>query len=96
MITEIAILSVRKGLSSEFELVFAKAKELIACQKGYLNHTLTRCIEVEDQYLLLVNWETLEDHTLGFRESSEYQQWSEMLHGFYDPFPIVEHYQSLA
>jgi heme-degrading monooxygenase HmoA len=96
VITELAILNVCAGLSSEFELAFAKAKELIVCQKGYINHTLTRCIEVEDRYLLLVNWEALEDHTVGFRTSSEYKQWSAMLHGFYDPFPTVEHYQGLV
>jgi heme-degrading monooxygenase HmoA len=44
-------------------------------------------------YLLLVNWATLEDHTIGFRESAQYQEWRHLLHHFYDPFPDVAHYQ---
>ncbi|MGY0037408.1 antibiotic biosynthesis monooxygenase family protein [Pedobacter sp. NJ-S-72] len=54
-----------------------------------------RCIENPDQYLLLVRWETLEDHTIGFRGSDEYLKWKELLHHFYDPFPKVEHYTQL-
>ncbi len=53
---------------------------------------LQKCIEKENRYILLVNWKTLEDHTEGFRKSDEYQQWKILLHNFYDPFPIVEHY----
>ena len=52
-------------------------------------------MERESRYLLLVNWETIEDHTEGFRGSAEYQQWRELLHHFYDPFPTVEHYSAL-
>ncbi len=44
-------------------------------------------------YLLLVQWHRLEDHTEGFRGSPDYQQWSRLLHHFYDPFPTVEHYE---
>ena len=43
--------------------------------------------------ILLVQWETLEAHTEGFRKSEKYCRWKELLHHFYDPFPIVEHYQ---
>ena len=61
--------------------------------KGYISHQLQRCIEKENRYILLVNWETLEDHTVGFRSSDEYQEWKKLLHHFYDPFPTVEHYE---
>ena len=47
------------------------------------------------RYILLVNWQTLEDHTVGFRESEQYQEWRRLLHHFYDPFPEVEHYVSV-
>ncbi|CAM2948643.1 antibiotic biosynthesis monooxygenase [Prescottella defluvii] len=53
---------------------------------------LSRCLERPDAYLLLVEWDTLEDHTEGFRGSSEYQEGRRLLHHFYDPFPTVEHY----
>jgi heme-degrading monooxygenase HmoA len=50
-------------------------------------------LEVENQYLLLVRWRSLEDHTEGFRKSAEYAEWKRLLHHFYDPFPSVQHYQ---
>ena len=95
MILEVATLDVRPGLESEFEAAFDEAQTIIASMKGYISHELRRCIEVESRYLLLVNWETLEDHTEGFRGSEEYQRWRELLHHFYDPFPTVEHYRQL-
>ncbi len=61
--------------------------------KGYISHQLQRCIETPSRYILLVRWETLEDHTEGFRRSSEYQEWKNLLHHYYDPFPEVEHYE---
>jgi heme-degrading monooxygenase HmoA len=60
---------------------------------GYVSHELQRCLETPDRYMLLVRWQQLEDHTVGFRQSPEYQQWKLLLHHFYDPFPTVEHYQ---
>lgn len=49
----------------------------------------------KNRYLLLVNWETLEDHTVGFRGSDAYQDWKRLLHHFYDPFPAVEHHEAI-
>ncbi len=54
-----------------------------------------RCMEVKGKYLLLVRWETLEAHTIGFRGSPEYQHWKNLLHHFYEPFPIVEHFEEI-
>jgi heme-degrading monooxygenase HmoA len=59
---------------------------------GYISHNLRRCIEKPSRYILLVSWEKLEDHTVGFRGSAEYGQWKSLLHHYYDPFPEVEHY----
>jgi heme-degrading monooxygenase HmoA len=95
MILEVAVLNVRAGRSDEFEQAFAKAQTIIASMPGYVSHQLQRCLEVSDRYLLLVNWQRLEDHTIGFRQSSEYQEWKRLLHHFYEPFPTVEHYASV-
>jgi len=92
MILESAILNVRPGLSAQFEAAFAQASAIIAASGGYVTHELHRCVENPDQYLLLVWWQRLEDHTVGFRGSAQYQQWRALLHHFYDPFPTVEHY----
>lgn len=92
MVLEVAILNIKPGQSADFEIAFERAKALIQSIKGYINHELKKCIEQEDQYILLVYWETLEDHTVGFRQSKVYQDWKLLLHHFYDPFPVVEHY----
>ena len=96
MILEVAILDVIPGQETEFEAAFAQAQAIISAMKGYVNHQLQRCIEKENRYILLVNWETLEDHTEGFRGSPEYQEWRKLLHHFYDPFPTVKHYRVVA
>jgi len=63
--------------------------------QGYRSHELRRCIETTARYLLLVYWDRLEDHTIGFRGSPEYQEWKRLLHHYYDPFPLVEHYSAV-
>lgn len=94
MILEVAVLDVKGGQQAEFEKTFAVAQKIISSMKGYVSHELRQCIEVDSRYLLLVTWQTLEDHILGFRGSSEYQEWKALLHHFYDPFPRVEHYKA--
>ncbi len=95
MILEVATLDVIPGKEQEFEADFARAQQIISGMKGYINHKLHRCIEKENRYILLVNWEKLEDHTVGFRQSSQYQEWRKLLHHYYYPFPTVEHYISI-
>ena len=95
MILEVAILDIIPGQEKEYEAAFAKASSIISTMKGYRSHELKKCIEKANRYLLLVQWDTLEDHTEGFRNSTKYQEWKALLHPFYNPFPIVEHYESL-
>jgi heme-degrading monooxygenase HmoA len=95
MILEAAMLQVKQGMERDFEGAFRNASKIISSMKGYVSHELQRCLEVEGKYLLLVKWESLEDHTVGFRESSEYQEWKKLLHHFYDPFPTVEHFEKV-
>ena len=92
MILEVAILEIKNGQEHKFQKAFKKAEAIISSMQGYLSHSLQKCIEKDHQYILLVKWETLEDHTIGFRQSSQYQEWKQLLHHFYDPFPEVLHY----
>lgn len=96
MILEAAILNVKSGQSAEFESAFRQASAIIAASPGYIEHQLQRCLEVADKYLLLVRWEALEDHTEGFRGSAAYAERRRLLHHFYEPFPIVEHFTQVA
>lgn len=89
------MLIVKPDLQSDFEAVFKKASKIISSMDGYLSHELHRCIEVQGKYLLLVRWESLESHTVGFRGSTKYQEWKKLLHHFYEPFPTVEHFEQI-
>ncbi|SMB94257.1 antibiotic biosynthesis monooxygenase family protein [Deinococcus hopiensis] len=92
MILEIAMLNVRSGQTTDFEAAFAQAQRIISSMPGYVRHELQKCLEDSHKYALLVWWETLEAHTMGFRRSAQYGEWRSLLHHFYDPFPTVEHF----
>jgi heme-degrading monooxygenase HmoA len=91
-ILESAILNIRPGQEAAFEAAMKTARPLIAATPGFEGIEVRRCVEAPNRYLLLVTWRALEDHTVGFRQSERYQEWRNLLHHFYDPFPIVEHY----
>lgn len=93
MILEAVILNIKKGKSAEFLNAFSDAQTIISSINGYISHQLQRCIEDKNQFILLVQWETLEAHTINFRESAGYQRWKNLLHHYYDPFPDVNHYE---
>ena len=95
MILEVAPLKIRPGASAEFEEAFRAAQLIIASMPGYIAHELRRCLERPDEYLLLVKWESVEAHEVGFRKSPEYEAWKRLLHHFYDPFPTVSHYTAV-
>lgn len=95
MILEIAVLNVKPGRTQDFEKDFQIAAQYISSIEGYLKHSLQKCIEVDNQYLLLVEWTSVEAHEVGFRQSPQYQQWKALLHHYYDPFPQVLHYESI-
>lgn len=95
VILEHAVLDVVPGREAAFEEAFGQARSIIAAAPGWRGLKLERCVERPSRYLLLVEWERLEDHTEGFRGSAGYQEWRRLLHEFYDPFPIVEHYWSV-
>jgi heme-degrading monooxygenase HmoA len=95
VILERAELSVLPGREAEFEAAFRSATGIISAAAGFRRLSLSRCLERGSVFLLLVEWEQLEDHTEAFRGSSAYQEWRRLLHHFYDPFPVVEHYTAV-
>jgi heme-degrading monooxygenase HmoA len=95
LILEHALLNVISGRETEFEAAFGEARKIIESMPGFISLRVSRSLEVPSEYLLLVEWNTLEDHTIGFRQSAEYQQWRNLLHHFYEPFPVVEHFVDL-
>jgi len=95
MILEVAILNVIYGREKQFEEDFKIAGQYISSIKGYVRHSLRKCVEQENKYILLVDWENIEDHTIGFRQSKQYLEWKKLLHNYYDPFPTVEHFETI-
>lgn len=93
MVLELAVLNVRPDEGANFERAIRAAHPLIAATQGFRGMEIRRCIENSNRYLLLAKWDSLEDHTLGFRQSKRYEEWRRLLHHFYDPFPTVEHYE---
>jgi heme-degrading monooxygenase HmoA len=95
VILEHAELSVTPGREADFEAAFRAAAPIISSSPGFRRLLLSRCVEGANVFLLLVEWNSLEDHTERFRGSPAYQEWRRLLHSFYDPFPVVEHFRPL-
>jgi heme-degrading monooxygenase HmoA len=93
VITEHALLDVIAGQEAAFLVAMDVAKAHIAASPGFVSLRVERGVERPNCFLLLVEWEQLEDHTEGFRGSPAYQTWRAALHHFYDPFPVVEHFE---
>ena len=96
MITEHALLEVIPGQEEAFLAAMHRAKAHIAGSPGFVSLRVERCVERPGCFLLLVEWARLEDHTVGFRGSAAYQEWRAALHHFYDPFPVVEHFEAVV
>jgi heme-degrading monooxygenase HmoA len=96
MITEHAILNVIPGQEDDFLSALDVAKTFIAGSPGFQGLRVERCLENPGTFLLLVEWESLEAHTQGFRGSAAYEEWRKLLHHFYEPFPVVEHFEPVA
>jgi heme-degrading monooxygenase HmoA len=96
VITEHALLEVVAGHEEAFLAAMDGAKAHIAGSPGFLSLRVERCMERPNRFLLLVEWERLEDHTEGFRGSAAYQEWRAALHHFHDPFPVVEHFEAIV
>jgi heme-degrading monooxygenase HmoA len=93
VILEAAVLQVREGAEAGFEEAMVKAAPAIAGSPGYIGHELQRCVETKGRYLLLVRWETVEAHTVGFRQSSAFVEWRTLIGPFFEAPPMVEHYE---
>jgi heme-degrading monooxygenase HmoA len=94
--TEHALLEVIPGREDEFVAAMEAAKSHIAGSPGFVSLRVERCLERPNCFLLLVDWDSLEHHTEGFRGSAAYEEWRTALHHFYDPFPLVEHFEAVV
>jgi heme-degrading monooxygenase HmoA len=96
MIVERAQIDVRPGSGPAFEEAFPQGRAVLAQGHGFRSAQLSRCLEVPDRYLLLIEWERLEDHTEGFRGSELFTRWREVIGPFLAAPPVVEHYEPVV
>ena len=96
MVLERALITVIPSREADFEQAFATARAQLASSRGFLGGRLSRGVESPQTYLLLVEWETLEDHTEGFRGSPAFVEWRRQIGPYFDVAPDVEHYVQVA
>lgn len=92
MILERAIFAIKPGEAKAFESAFAKAGPLIRAAKGCIQADMRPGIENPDTYILLVLWNSVEDHMVGFRESPAFTEWRALLGPHFASPPAMEHY----
>ena len=93
MILEVAQVRVDADRAAEFETAIGSAYYLLKETEGYVGHQLRRCMEEGDRYLLTIQWETLEAHTVNFRESERFTTWRSSIGPFFTQPPTVFHYE---
>ncbi|MEO6359364.1 MAG: antibiotic biosynthesis monooxygenase [Sphingomicrobium sp.] len=92
MVVEHAVLQVQAGQSAAFMEALQNAKALIAASPGFQGIEVRPAVDGKDRYLLRVVWSDVAAHRDGFRTSDRYQDWSKLLHHFYEPMPTVEYF----
>lgn len=96
MITETAYMTIADGHAEAFEAALAQARVLVEQTPGCRGLTIHRGVERPDVYLILIEWDTLDDHLVSFRESERFGQWRALLGPHYAAPPAVEHWESRA
>jgi heme-degrading monooxygenase HmoA len=90
------MVQVRPGTGTAFEAAVARGASIVAASPGFISLALHRCIERADRYLLLIEWETVEDHTVGFRGSDAFRRWRSEIGPYLDGDPDVDHYADVG
>ena len=93
MILELATIDIKPGTNPDFEMNLKKAQLVISQSKGFISLQAHKCIEQNNRYSLLIRWQTLEDHIIGFRESELFKEWRALIGPFFATPPFVQHYE---
>ena len=97
MILEIADIRIRPGEQAAFDEAIARGvRTIIAQARGFRGFKVHKGIESPERYLLQIFWDTLEDHTVGFRQSPAFAEWRAVVGPFFAQPPVVEHFTLLA
>ena len=97
MILEIADIRITPGKQTEFDAAIQQGIANVASKaEGFRGFKVQKCIESPERYVLMIWWETFEDHTVGFREGPLFAQWRAIVGPFFAAPPVVEHFTLLA
>ncbi|MCE1163411.1 MAG: antibiotic biosynthesis monooxygenase [Thiomonas sp.] len=96
MIHELADIQIRPGTQAEFEAAIAHGVNTVIAQaQGFEGYEIRKGIEAPERYLLMIRWTSLEDHTVGFRQSEAFAQWRAIVGPYFAQPPVVQHFTTL-
>jgi heme-degrading monooxygenase HmoA len=93
MIVEVTTIIIKENKNLEFESAFEKAGQVLVNAEGYISHELQKCMENPNQYLVLIKWNNLEDHTVKFQQSDSFKELGLLIGGFFAMNPNIQHYE---
>jgi heme-degrading monooxygenase HmoA len=97
MILELADIRIHPGQNAAFEEAIQRGLATVIAQaQGFQGFKVNKGIESPERYLLQIFWSTLEDHTVGFRQSPAFNEWRAIVGPFFAGAPVVEHFDLLA
>ena len=97
MILEIADIRIAPGKQAEFEAAIQHGVETVASKaKGFRGYEVNKGVESPERYILMIYWDTLENHTVDFRQGPLFAQWRAIVGPFFAAPPLVEHFDLLA
>ena len=96
MVLEVAIMTIKPELISQFETVFPKAAAILATTPGFISQELQRCIETKGKYFYMIRWESIEAHMVNFRQSPRMPEFRDLLVEFWAQPNFTEHFESVT
>jgi heme-degrading monooxygenase HmoA len=96
MVLEVADITVLPGTQEEFSAAVREGIRYVSDTPGFRNARLTRGIESPGRFVLLIEWDSVEAHTVGFRESENFRRWRGLIGPFLDGEPRVEHFDEVT
>lgn len=97
MILELADIRIHPGQQAAFDEAIQRGlKEVISKAKGFQGYKVNKGIESPERYILQIFWETLENHTVDFRQSPTFADWRAIVGPFFSGAPVVEHFDLLV
>jgi heme-degrading monooxygenase HmoA len=97
MILELADIRIRPGQQQEFDAAIVRGvSQVISQAKGFCGYKINKGIESPERYVLMIFWDTLENHTVDFRQSPAFQQWRAIVGPYFAAPPAVEHFTLLG